>query len=87
MKQPGAGSEDAALWDKRCRELYNEDKKGNRNELLGEAKFGSWLRSLVGPIYFRKHGGQNRTLLEGSQNWIQEYRISLVIPVDVLTES
>jgi hypothetical protein len=68
-------------------DLYNEDKRGNRNELLGEAKFGSWLRSLVGPIYIRKHGSQNRTLLEGSQNWTQEYRISLVIPVNVLAES
>jgi hypothetical protein len=74
-------------WDKGCRELYNRDEWGNRNELLGEAKFGSWLRSLVGPIYFRKHGSQNGTLLEGSQNWIQEYRSSLVIPVDVLAES
>jgi hypothetical protein len=25
--------------------------------------------------------------IEGSQNWIQEYRISLVIPVDMLAES
>jgi hypothetical protein len=49
MKQLDTGSEDAALWNKRYKELYNEDKKGDRDELLSEAKFGSWLRSLEAP--------------------------------------
>jgi hypothetical protein len=61
-------------------------KRKNPNELLGESKFGSWVEIASRPIYFRKHGSQNRTLLEGSQNWTQEYRSSLVIPVDVLAE-
>jgi hypothetical protein len=52
MKQSGAGSEDAALWDKQCRELYNKDKKGTLNKLLGKAKFGFWLRSLIGLYLF-----------------------------------
>jgi hypothetical protein len=43
MKQLGARSEDVVLWDKGCKELYKEDERGNRNELLGEAKFGSRL--------------------------------------------
>jgi hypothetical protein len=51
------------------RELYNAGKPG--------IEIGSWVkqnldpwnrRSLVGPIYFRKHGSQNGTPLEGSQN-------------------
>ena len=46
MKQPGARSEDAALWDKRYRELYNEDERGNRNELVGKPTLESVLLAI-----------------------------------------
>jgi hypothetical protein len=89
MKQPGAGSEDVVLsFGIKNAELYNErGEGGDRNEHLGEAKLGSGWRSLVVSIYFRKYGSQNRPLLKGSQNWIQGYRSSLVIRVDMLAES
>ena len=43
MKQLGARSEDVVLWDKGCKELYKEDERGNRNELLSKVKLSSRL--------------------------------------------